>query len=215
MRRRERGSAVITVVLVVLVLTMVGLASLIYMSLEQNLTLSDRLAKEALYMSEVGLRTGEAYVASVSLGQINTLLSLHYPSVSDDWSLIPPSPEECEGTAFLGAILQNPTTGVTYHAFKPTFYTAPTGYYAMFSLYLRNNPDDPSGNPLDDQDNRVRLVAVGEVYRGDPPVAGVIQAGSVLVARKILEEELGTGVFTGYTGQKGGSASGANSGFFK
>lgn len=215
MRPRERGSAIITVVLVVLVLTMVGLASLIYMSLEQNLTLSDRLAKEALYMSEAGLRQGEVIIANTPLSDMNTLLDFHYPSVSDDWSQVPPSLTDCEGTAFLGAILTNLTDGTVYHAIKPTYYTAPTGYYAVFSLHLRNNPDDPSGSPTDDQDNRIRLVCIGEVYRGLAPVGGVPPPGAQLVARKIVEEEMSTGVVTGYSGQKGGSSVGAGSGFYK
>jgi hypothetical protein len=214
MRPREKGSAVITVVLVVLVLTMVGLASLIYMSLEQNLTLADRLAKEALYMSEAGLRVGEVTIATTSLGDMNLMLSFAptYPA----WSKIPPTTSDCDGTQYPGAILKDLTSGTVYHAFKPAFYTAPTGYYAVYSLYIRNNQDDPSGSPTDDQDNRVRLVCVGEVYKGTPPLAsGVVPPGSVMVARKIVEEELTTGVITGYSGQKGGSSGNAGSSFYK
>jgi hypothetical protein len=200
-------------VLVVLVLTMVGLASLIYMSLEQNLTLADRLAKEALYMSEAGLRVGEATISATSLSNINTMLS--YVPADATWSKIPATLAECEGTTSLGAILKDPNAATIYHAFKPAFYTAPTGYYAVYYLYLRNNPDDTSGSPVLDSDHRIRLVCVGEVYRGVAPVAGVVQAGSVLVARKIVEEELSTGVVPGYATQKQGSSVGAGSAYYK
>ena len=213
MRPREKGSAVITVVLVVLVLTMVGLASLIYMSLEQNLTLADRLAKEALYMSEAGLRIGESTLAATSLSNVNTMLS--YVPADPTWSKIPTIMAECEGTQMLGAIIKDPNSATIYHDFKPGFYTPPSGYYAVYSLYIRNNPDDASGSPTIDSDHRVRLVCVGEVYRGVAPVGGVLQAGSILVARKIVEEELSTGVIPGYSTQKQGSSVGAGSAFYK
>lgn len=200
----ERGSAVITVVLVVLVLTMVGLAALIFMNLEQNLTLADRLTKEAFYMAETGMRQGERVIADTSLGDINALLS--YPNTDSE---IPSTMSECEGTTRLGAVLMDLGTGVVFHDTTPTFYVAPGGYYAVFTLHLRNNSDDPSGSPTSDTDNRVKLVSVGEVYRGGLPGT----AGAILVARKILEEEMSTGVVTGYSGQKGGSPVGAGSGF--
>jgi hypothetical protein len=216
MRPREQGSAVITVVLVVLVLTMVGIASMLYMSLEQNLTLADRLSKEALYMSETGMRQGETILAATAFSNINTLLSFNsYPSTSNNWSQIPASMSNCEGTASLGAILKDLNSGTVYKGTKPSYYNAPAGYFAVYNLYVRNNPDDPSLSPTTDSDRRVRLICVGEVYKGKAPVGGIVPAGSVLVARKIIEEELSTGVVPGYSTQKQGSSSGAGSAFYK
>lgn len=203
MNSRERGSAVVTVVLVVLVLTMVGVAALIFMSLEQNLTLADRLAKETLYICEAGMRQGEAAIRgnSGSMG-INALLNYASPH-----SIIPSDMEECSDSEHLGAILFNPDTGTAYYQVTPTFYTPPGGYYAVFSLYVRNNPDDPSHSPYLDNDSRLKVVCVGEVYMGGPPT----DPNARLVGRKVAEEMMGTGLIMSSSDQKGGSSAGTGS----
>lgn len=201
MNRRERGSAVITVVLVVLVLTMVGLAAVIFMNLEQNLTLADRLSKETLYIAETGMRQGETVVRSGSVN-INSLLT--YAST---YSIIPGTIDECNDAEHLGAVLMDTASGILYHRVTPAFYTPPSGYYAVYSLYVRNNGDDPSRDPTLDQDNRLKIVCVGEVFVGDPTA----DPNARLVGRKVIEEMLGSGLIMSASDQIGGSAAGTGS----
>ena len=71
-----------------------------------------------------------------------------------------------------------------------------------YSLYVRNNPEDPAG-PTNDTDTIILLISVGQV-RG---------AGG-RVYTKILEEQLLTGsfgapAFSQYLSNAGGTSSGA------
>ena len=64
--RNQKGSALITVVLVVFVLTMVGIAALFFMSTEDRISGTDRLQKAAFYAAETGMRWGERSVITQS-----------------------------------------------------------------------------------------------------------------------------------------------------
>ena len=60
--RHEKGSALITIVLVVFVLTMVGIAGVLYMTVEDRISGNDQILKGALYAAENGLRRGERII---------------------------------------------------------------------------------------------------------------------------------------------------------
>ena len=59
MRRSQRGIALITVILMLLVLTALGIGVVVLMTQEDRITSQQDLQKLALYAAEVGLRRGE------------------------------------------------------------------------------------------------------------------------------------------------------------
>ncbi len=76
------------------------------------------------------------------------------------------------------------------------------GPETVYSLYIRNNDEDPAGQSAD-SDNVVNLVSFGYVRKGN----------GQLIATKILEEQLKVvQVGAEFGGQKGGNPGGTGSG---
>jgi len=182
MRKAEQGSALITIVLVVFVLTMVGIAGVLYMTVEDRISSNDKLVQAGLYAADAGLRRAERVVFDAVLNDpaaLNTMLT----RTTTIPNLNPP------GGGYAGIPLLDPATGSELHA---VLITQPAGVVdrVQYSLYLRNNQDDTSHSATVDGDNKANILSVGQVV--DP-------SGRVL-AEKILEEQM----FLGGAGGMGG-----------
>ncbi|HUM03610.1 MAG TPA: PilX N-terminal domain-containing pilus assembly protein [Thermoanaerobaculia bacterium] len=196
----RRGSALVTVVLVILILTIVGLGVAYFAQMEEGFSGNARMTRAAFYVAEVGLRKGESVIsnvvgASIALSTILTCGTCTSPPIN------------LPGGGYQGIILNatDPEGGVTKE-FADVAVPVPAGVGVFdrgtYSLYVRNNPEDPAG-ATNDSDTVILLVSVGQV-RG---------AGG-RVYTKILEEQLLTGsfgapAFSQYLSNAGGTSSGA------
>ena len=63
--RQPRGSALVSVILVLLVLTIVGVGIAYFTSMEDRLSGNTRIAKAGFYAADAGLRRGEALLNEV------------------------------------------------------------------------------------------------------------------------------------------------------
>lgn len=209
--REERGSALITVILVVLVLTLVGLAALVYMGMEDRISANDRLSKEALYAAEVGLRQGERALATQLTGGNSITMLLSRPNDSVATPAVTPAVPQVPAAqtmaaydlAHLGTYLYD-ASGTAPLANQAISYDTPSGTTvdnrAYYSLYLRNNPDDYTGTPTQDQDAKVVLISVGYIQGG----------GGNIVAVKIVAEGFNLGSQFALGGQADWNAGGTN-----
>ena len=195
MKMKERGSALVSVILVLLVLTIVGVGIAYFTSMEDRLSGNTRISKAGFYAADAGLRRGEALLNRVirfdpiacgpqSLSQLLAARStasadvLKVPGggydakVLDLLNLVDPRTVVC-----LGGVLGDA------RVYKDISIPAPASAAVVdrvtYSLYLRNNVDDAQGADIVDQDNIVNLVSVGTVSL----------ATGVLVT-KIVEEQL-------------------------
>lgn len=188
--RSEKGSALITIILVVLVLTMVGIAGVLYMTMEDKLSGNDKITQAALYAAENGLRVGEKVIYDAALTNssavINTLLN---PTAPPCPNLSPP------GGGYAAVPLVIGTT--TYYQVSIPLPPGVPGI-AQYSIYVRNNEDDPApGSATVDNDKKINMVVVSTVTA--PSGRGIT---------KILEEQM----FTGGAGGMGGLQKGVNAG---
>src|SRR5450756_2895614 len=62
---KERGSALVSVILVLLLLTIVGVGTAYFTSMEDRLSGNTRIAKAGFYAADAGLRRGEALLNEV------------------------------------------------------------------------------------------------------------------------------------------------------
>ena len=190
MKSRETGSALITVILVVFVLTMVGIAGLLYMTVEDRLSSNDQQQKAALYAAESGLRRGEKEIvdqATANAAILSIMLSYTSGSVP---ALNPP------GGGYNATILKASYASGGVELANVTL-PASSGGSLTYSLYVRNNGDDTSGSATVDGDKRINVISVG-VFRG--PTGRTF--------RSVLEEQM----FTGGAGGFGGLQVDANGG---
>jgi hypothetical protein len=164
---RERGSALISVILVVFVLTMVGIAGVLYMTMEDRLSGNDKLQQTCLYAAELGLAEAEVKTkaAAGNSGEINALLTAATPY------LTPP------GGGYMGVPLGAGFTDepVTLPAGAPGDLT--------WTAYVRNNGDDLTGSSATvDRDEIINVIVV----------ATLAMPGGRNVTR-ILEESIDAG----------------------
>ncbi len=184
------------VLLVILVLTVVGVGVAYFAQMEDTLTGNERLMRAAFYTAEAGLRKGESVIGAlvsqnIGLGTILTCVTCVTPPLS------PP------GGGYQAVMLRTTDPeDLTAQEFANVAVLLP-GYVVdrgSYSLYVRNNPEDPIG-PNDDTDFVVNLISVGQV-RG---------AGGHIFT-KILEEQVRTGNPGGELGgQKNVNAGSTNS----
>lgn len=198
-RRPFRGSALVTVVLVILILTVVGLGVAYFAQMEESLSGSARLTRAAFYAAEVGLRKGESVIGTSIVGVgigLSTLLTTCAGC---------PDPLSLPGGGWQGINLRAmDPEDTTTKSFVNRTVPVPGGVVdqGSYSLYVRNNPDDPSGLAAIDTDNIVLLISVGQV-----------QGAGGRLFTKILEEQLLAGaVGAPVGGQKDSTAGGTNSG---
>lgn len=204
MKNNENGSALITIILVVLVLTMVGVASLFFMTTEERITSVARMEKAAFYAAETGLRIAEESI------QRQYAANSNFISLALQTSPTPPNVFEVPGGGFDAVILTDPlylqhnddglaiidpnspdivvpATFLRGIRVNPAFLPV-----ATCSVYVRNNEEDPTKNAVVDGDNKINIVSVGTVIT---PLGQQV--------RKVLEEQIAPGVGGGIgTGQK-------------
>lgn len=177
--RKEKGSALITVILVVLVLSMVGIAALVYMSVEERISGNDALQKEALYAAEYGIRTAERVLADQRRVGVPNDQLLQKPALGIATTAATPSvpvfPVSQTTAAYdvqhLGTYLYDLNTGAPI-ANQAVPYTTSTAAgadnnRAFYSLYVRNNPEDNMGTPTSDTDGIIQLISVGYLIGPD------------------------------------------------
>jgi len=189
--KREKGAALITVLLVMLVLTALGIAISLLMTAEDQVSSRQDLIKLALYAAETGLRRAEQVLGGYTVDNANALLQ-HASTTPEAWREHPGPPQHpifgdlssWDGQ-HLGTYLATPDGVELYNV--PVVMTGAKGQPAFFSVFVRNNPTDPSKSPTTNGDLLIRLVAVGWVAgSADPSLS--FQARRVR-AVKILEEE--------------------------
>jgi hypothetical protein len=212
-RMQPRGSALVSVILVLLVLTIVGVGIAYFTSMEDRLSGNTRIAKAGFYAADAGLRRGEALLSkvanlnpttcgTVSLSQLLAARSGSdpkvpgggYPALVLDLSTLPAATVACLGT--------------DAQAYTSVSIPSPTGVSVVdrvtYSLYLRNNVDDASGTETVDTDNIVNLVSVGTV-----------RLATGVVVTKIVEEQINLGVSGAMAStQKGVNPAGTGSGTY-
>lgn len=182
MKSRESGSALITVILVVFVLTMVGIASLLYMSVEDRLSSNDQQQKAALYAAESGLRRGELAIndqATANPSILSTMIS--YTSGTTPALTLPDNGYSATilRTAYGGGGVELADVALPHNV----------GGTLTYSLYVRNNKEDSSGSATVDGDKRINIVSVG-----------ILRDQTGRTFRKILEEQLFAGGAGGING---------------
>ena len=190
---KERGSALVSVILVLLVLTIVGVGIAYFTSMEDRLSGNTRISKAGFYAADAGLRRGEALLNRVinldsttcGVVTLSNLLAartptpvLKVPGGGFDARLLDLRTLAAPALACLGADA-DPT-----RVYKDVLIAAPAGVSVVdrvtYSLYLRNNVDDASGSETaDGGDNIINLVSVGTV-----------QLATGVLVTKIVEEQL-------------------------
>ena len=175
---RRRGGALIMALLVVLVLTIVGLAVSYFTQLEDQSSGNIRLSKTAFYAAETGLRTGERALTTANSSGFSAADLLAEPgTVANPRVPLP-------GDGFEGVPLV--VNDVPYR--RIILPSAPgTSDVAVFSLYIRNNIEDRGNSAATptDEDDILNLIAIGQVFSS---VAAVANGNPI--ATKILEEQI-------------------------
>ena len=189
----QRGAAIITVVLILLVLTVLGITAAMLMTQEDRTSARQDHLRAALYVAEAGLRRGEEAIQTLRGDRIGDALVLASSSLQN-WHSDPAKPiihpvwarPATWDVEHLGtyARLTYDTSGAAEMANQEVSLAMDSraggpALRAFFSLYLRNNPEDASGTVTADNDQIVRLVSVGWVANVDGRPLAV----------KILEEE--------------------------
>lgn len=206
---REKGAALIFVIVVLLVLTILGMAMAIFMGQEDRTSGRQDLQKLALYAAEAGLRRGEAVLVQLKILQVQSLLN-HVSTTLQAFQETPglpvhPGDSSQYDTQHLGTYLTQAGAELANVAIP----LQGRGKQAFYSVYVRNNPDDAS--PTTNADSRIRLIAVGWVANSEDPSLGWPQRG--VAAVKILEEEFNwQGQATAESSQKLSDPGGTSSG---
>lgn len=215
-KRGKRGSALITVILMLLVLTVVGVGVAYLTQVEDRITGNDRYLKSAFYAAETGLRVGEAVILGTitnpsQMGpELLVKSGLGGPNGNTTPNLVLPGGGRNGRVLSLGGVEYSPAVSTTCCSVAPVSLAPGVPdeqvTQARYTLYVRNNPDDPSGTETDDQDGKVNLISVGQVLVGfTTPVPVAIT--------KILEEQISLArAGTQSPDQKGGFSSGSSGG---
>jgi PilX N-terminal len=222
---KPRGSALVSVILVLLVLTIVGVGIAYFTSMEDRLSGNTRIAKAGFYAADAGLRRGEALLTKF----INLPLDPCVPlALRPSWNstvlsqlLALPSTESIlsvPGGGYGAKVLDfsrlDPTFSTPgcldadYQKYKDVQIPASTASVVdrvRYSLYVRNNVDDAQGTDVSDGDSIVNLISVGTV-----------RLATGLTVTKIVEEQLllsiGGGSVGGQDNQNAGGTNTTSSG---
>jgi type IV pilus assembly protein PilX len=181
-RTNQRGVAMITTILVLLVLTALGIVAAALMTQEDRISQRQDVQRAAFYVAEAGLRLGETRLNALTFSNVDVSAMLAHTAVASNSLLTPPVPVHPLpwDTAHLGTYLTD-TAGSEFAAREVPLASliAAPGRRAFVSLYVRNNREDfVPANPSNNSDDAVRLVSVGWIE----------QSGRAL-AIKMLEEE--------------------------
>lgn len=195
--RKRRGSALILAILVVLVLTVVGVGVAYFTQMEDQSSGNVRLAKSAFYGAETGLRQGERALNGAVASAISASSILNYTGGTAPVTL--PGGGSAVPLAVGGTEWQKVMV-------KGSGSTAGRADVAAYSLYIRNNLEDPGGTT--DTDNLVNLISVGFAVTEDS--AGAVDQ---VLLTKILEEQITLATSATEAGaQKGSNTGGTGSG---
>jgi hypothetical protein len=201
--RSTRGGALIIVLLVVLVLTIVGLGVAYFTQIEDQTSGNIRLAKTAFYAAESGLRSGEQEMTQANAEGVSGTELIHGTGtpISLPGGGLAAVPLDIRGDLFAKIVLR---------AAKGT------SDVATYSLYVRNNVEDPGNAAVPvavDTDRFINLIAVGQVWSSAGVDAGGLPIPGRLLATKILEEQIRLGTPGESTApQRGANESGTNTG---
>lgn len=214
----RRGSALLTVILVALVLTVVGLGIAYFASTEDKTSGNTEMARVGFYAAEAGLRDAESRVSAFAQLKDSDATELIDQTYSTGGAIDTRSwPEgdvytppgggrpayllELDGTKYRNIVipqdLGNPSTR------------------AMYSIFVRNNEEDTAGGDNKDTDKKINIVVVGQMVLVDPSTkAPVLRDGVPTIGiTKVLEEQLYTQVEGSATAtQKGTNVGGTSSG---
>lgn len=205
---KQRGSALVSVILVLLVLTIVGVGIAYFTSMEDRLSGNTRISKAGFYAADAGLRRGEALLNRVinlsttcgapNLSQILAARSLSLPVLK-----VPGGGYDAK-VLDLSTLSDVGCLGADRRDFNDVPIPRPASVSVVdrvtYSLYLRNNVDDASGTEALDTDNIINLVSVGTV-----------QLATGVFVTKIVEEQLLLSAGGGDTGgQKNVNQGGTN-----
>jgi hypothetical protein len=179
MRKHEgqRGSALIMALLVILVLSIIGIGIAYLTTTEDRISGNDKVSKTGFYAAEAGLRNGESLLQTyISNGskKIDDLLTCTtdttYKPPGGGWTACP--------LVINGVwVKDQPTENVPKDLSGRGVYT----------LYVRNNQDDPFGSATHDGDLKLNIISVGEYVAVDSSNPPNILSRSI---QKVLEEEL-------------------------
>ncbi|HEX7616818.1 MAG TPA: PilX N-terminal domain-containing pilus assembly protein, partial [Thermoanaerobaculia bacterium] len=206
-RFQRRGSALVSVILVLLVLTIVGVGIAYFTSMEDRLSGNTRIAKAGFYAADAGLRRGEALLRKV----VNMPTACVPPTLSGLLAARSGAPLRVPGGGYDALVLDFSTfdatalcLGTDAQSYASVLIPAPAAVSVVdrvtYSLYLRNNVDDAEGTDVADKDNIVNLVSVGTV-----------QLAAGVIVTKIVEEQILLTTGGGSTGaQKDVNAGGTN-----
>jgi hypothetical protein len=217
---RRRGSALIVVILVVLVLTVVGLGIAHFTSTEDRMSGNTKMSRVGFYAAEAGLRDAEAAVTSyvqLNLGIATPLLAVPTGDEARPWPLgnvyTPP------GGGHTAYLLKLPNRNFRNVVINQDLGDPATK--AMYTVFIRNNSEDTldtatnKGGPNNDTDKKVNLVVIGQMVLVDGSNAPILRDGVPTVGiSKILEEQLltipeGSATATQKGANVGGTSSGA------
>lgn len=199
-----RGSALVSVILVLLVLTIVGVGIAYFTSMEDRLSGNTRIAKTAFYAADAGLRRAELALSDTA-GLTNTCTPISLTNILSTGAtptLAVPSGGNpaipLDLTSFNQAGCLAAADQIKYLDIPiPIVAGTPVVDRATYSLYVRNNIEDAAGTPTTDADNVINIVSVGSVQ---------LVAGTVVT--RILEEQ----VVLSIGGSFGSSQKGLNAG---
>jgi hypothetical protein len=200
--RSSRGSALIIALLVILVLTIVGLGVAYFTQLEDQTSGNIRLAKTAFYGAETGLRTGEQALTQANRDGLPGTALLNTGGTPFG---VPGGGKEAIPLNISGVL------------FDKVVLTAAKGTtdVATFTLYIRNNAEDPGNNvvPVEDRDRIVNLISVGQIWSTSSVDGAGLPIPERLLATKILEEQIRLGApGESVAPQEGVNESGTNTG---
>ena len=186
----------ITVILVILVLTIIGIGVAYFTQVEDRISGNDRLMKAGFYAAEAGLRFGESLLRA-NVASPNALSNRYQATTGA--TLNPPGGGYTAHVIDFGVPMVNQAVSMDS---VPGWGTVTNIDQATFSLFVRNNVEDPGGATFE-TDNRTNLIAVG-----------VIQLANGGGITKILEEQIivqiaGSDSGTQKQGNQGGTGGGA------
>lgn len=209
MKNNERGIAIITVVLVLLLLTVLGLAASVMMTQEDTTSGRMDVQRAALYVAEAGLRRGEATLHNIPYTNTNLNNLINHTSTAATLAAYPQVPQRPASNqdftlTKLGTYLTTSPTGGTELSNQPLISgsTTTAGRQSFYSVYVRNNPEDTS--PTVNSDPILRLISVGWIAVDGRPLAV-----------KVLEEEFNySGVSQSPSSQKQTNQGGTGSALY-
>ena len=145
---QQRGAVLPVVLLTILFLTLLGFMALNTASVEVRLAANERDYQQAVYAAEGGI----AHTRALLKGLLNACNQSNIASGSDvDWDFVlMDTAGEC-----------SPLTGQP----RPLSIQAELGLY-QYQITIRNNSDDPSLDPLDDQDQKIILTSIATSNHG-------------------------------------------------